>query len=68
MSSSYFITIREQLYVKPCFERQEDCFNQGRAAYSQAYRQDQNPYAPSTLQHECWDGGWLDEQDEATGT
>lgn len=65
--STFLKTIIDSLYIQPVFWSKEDCYEQGQAAYSQAYSRTQNPYPKGTQRHEWWDSAWCDEQDELCG-
>lgn len=66
--SAFLKSITEGCEIKTAFDSKEECYEQGQAAYSQAYRRDQNPYPVGTSLREWWDGGFLSEQDELCGT
>lgn len=68
MISAFLKSIINGTCTHPTFTELEDCHQQGEAAYSQAYRRDQNPYTKGTAQREWWDAGWLNDQDELLGT
>lgn len=65
--SAYLKTLTEGLEDKPCFERLEDCYQQGRAAWSQSYSRTHNPYEEGTARREWWDSGWCNQNDELCG-
>lgn len=66
--SAYLKTITESLYGKPCFNTNEEAYEQGQAAGDQAYPLTHNPYKPFTALHEFWAGGWHNSTDELCGT
>jgi hypothetical protein len=65
--TTFLKTIFDNTYIKPVYEKLEDCLQQGEAASSQMYMRDQNPYPEGTAKYEWWDGGFLGEQDELLG-
>ncbi len=56
--SAYLKTICDGTYIKPIYNEQKDCEEQGEAASDQCYGRDQNPYPSHSVQNRWWDWGY----------